>query len=91
MSFVECVFERNNASGLGGGAIHVGGGASRLQALSTAGNVALNGGGGVLLWEGDTPPEVQAGRDGVQLNGVGNSAAYGLLRATLYVRLAVSP
>ena len=30
VSLVESVFERNRASGLGGGALHVGGGASRL-------------------------------------------------------------
>jgi len=95
VSFVACLFERNNASGLGGGAIHVGGGASRLQALSTAGNAALTGGGGVLLWEGETPPEVTGGRGGVApLYGTGagsNRAAYGPLYATLFTSLAVLP
>ena len=95
MSFVECLFERNNASGLGGGAIHVGGGGSQLQALSTAGNAALTGGGGVLLWEGETPPEVTGGRGGVApmygAGGDSNRAVYGPLHATLYTSLAVLP
>ena len=91
---MECVFERNNASGAGGGAIYVGGGGSRLHAISTAGNSAPNGGGGVLLWEGQTPPAISGVRGGAPLYGAGidsNHAAYGPLHATLYTSLAVLP
>ena len=93
VSFVACAFERNNASGPGGGAIRIGGGSSWLQSLSTQGNVTLNGGGGVLFWEGNIPPEehggISSGRD--HLDGVDNDAAYGPLRATLFASLAVHP
>ena len=90
-SFVECVFERNNASGLGGGAIHVKGRATRLRSLSTAGNAAPYGGGGVLLWEGGIPPEELGGSGIRRESDSSNRAAYGPLRATLYVSLAVLP
>ncbi|KAJ1491888.1 hypothetical protein T484DRAFT_1881874 [Baffinella frigidus] len=93
VTFARCMFSGNNASGLGGGAIHIGGGGTRLLALVSADNAAPNGGGGLLLWEGDSPPEEIAWGGDAQL-GRGresNTAAYGPQFATPYTFLGVVP
>ena len=46
----------------------------------------------MLLWEGETPPEVTEGSGAVYgTGGDSNHAAYGPLHATLYTSLAVLP
>jgi predicted outer membrane repeat protein len=49
----------NKALGLGGGAISVSASALELFSNSIAGNEAAKGGGGALLWDGDTAPIVR--------------------------------
>ncbi len=51
-------FINNSALGIGGGALHSSNAYFKLLGITSAGNAALAGGGGVILWQGTIPPAI---------------------------------
>ncbi len=56
----KLVLENNSALGAGGGALFVHDSYLKFIGLSSFGNSAVNGGGGVILWSGNFEPQILA-------------------------------
>jgi hypothetical protein len=55
---LDCTFQGNAADGLGGGAVYIQRSNATLVGLQSSHNQAKNGGGGFLLWGGESPPAI---------------------------------